>query len=90
MDYEIIALPKEEWKGTGIPLDYTTETYYDVETITGPEGFSVMMKKKKFDTPVTHKSEDYDYPDGLYQDHWEKAEAYGIVKKENGEKGEKS
>ena len=85
-EYEIIDLPKKEWKGTRIPLDYTTETYYDVETTAGPEGFNIDMKKKKFDTPVTHKSEDYDFPDGLYQDHWEKAEAYGIVKKENGEK----
>lgn len=86
MDYEIIALPKEEWKGTVIPLDYTTETYYDVENTMGPDGFSVIMKKKKFDAPVTHKSEDYDFPDGLYQDYRENADAYGIVKEENGKK----
>lgn len=34
--------------------------------------------KKRFDSPVTHTPEEYDYPDRLYQDDWEKAEAYGI------------
>ena len=35
---------------------------------------------------VTHTPEEYDFPDRLYQDHWEKAEAFGIVGEENGEK----
>ena len=41
---------------------------------------------KKFDTPVTHTPEEYDFPDSLYQDHWEKAEAFGIVSEENDRK----
>lgn len=41
--------------------------------------FEVKMVKKKFDKPITHSPEEYDFPDSLYQDHWEKAEAYGII-----------
>ena len=29
MEYEIVYLPKEEWKGTILPMGYTTDTYYD-------------------------------------------------------------
>lgn len=86
MNYEIVALPKEEWKGARIYLDYTTEAYYDLEVTEGEDGFRVEMKKKQFDAPVTHKSEEYDFPDSLYQDHWEKAEAFGVVCEENGKK----
>ena len=32
MEYQIIPLPKEEWKGTPIMMRYTTEEYYDLET----------------------------------------------------------
>jgi hypothetical protein len=30
-DFEIIALPKEQWKGTAIPLTTRSDSYYDVE-----------------------------------------------------------
>ena len=33
---------------------------------------------------IIHTPEEYDFPDSLYQDHWEKAQAYGIVG-DNGE-----
>ncbi|MBE6998874.1 MAG: GNAT family N-acetyltransferase [Ruminococcaceae bacterium] len=85
-DYQIIPLPKAEWKGTPIPLRYTTEEYYDLETTLEDDVFRVDMVKKKFDTPVTHSPEDYDFPDSLYQDHWEKAEAFGIVEEKSGKK----
>ena len=86
MEYEIIPLLKEEWKGVPILMRYTTEEYYDLETRTGSDGFQVQMVKKKFDIPVTHTPEEYDFPDGLYQDHWEKAEAFGIVTEREGKK----
>lgn len=60
-----------------------------VEDLYNYEGFVANMKKlvkKKFDTPVTHTPEEYDFPDSLYQDHWEKAEAYGMYTEENGER----
>lgn len=31
MKEKIIPLPKEQWKGTVIPMRYTTEEYYDVK-----------------------------------------------------------
>ena len=86
MKHEIIHLPKESWKGTPILIKYTTEEYYDLETAIEQDGFNVKMVKKKFETPVTHSPEEYDFPDRLYQDHWEKAEAYGIVNEQDGKK----
>ena len=83
MIYEIIPLPKEKWKGTPILLKYTTNEYYDLETIENDDCFEVKMIKKKFNNPVTHSPEEYDFPDSLYQDHWEKAEAFGIVGENN-------
>ena len=83
MNYEIIPLPKEKWKGTPILLKYTTNEYYDLETIENDDCFEVKMLKKKFNNPVTHGPEEYDFPDSLYQDHWEKAEAFGIVGENN-------
>lgn len=86
MEYEIIPLLKEEWKGVPILMRYTTEEYYDLETRTGSDGFQVQMVKKRFETPVTHTPQEYDFPDSLYQDHWEKAEAFGIVSEKDGKK----
>lgn len=86
MEYEIIPLPKEEWKGTPIWMKYTTNEYYDLEKMEDESQFQVRMVKKKFDDPVTHSPEEYDFPDKLYQDFWEKAEAFGIVSEENGQK----
>lgn len=83
MNYEIIPLPKEKWKGTPILLKYITNEYYDLETIENDDCFEVKMIKKKFNNPVTHSPEEYDFPDSLYQDHWEKAEAFGIVGENN-------
>ena len=85
-EYKIIPLPKSEWKGTPIMMRYTTEEYFDLEKTESTDSFSVKMVKKKFDTPVTHTPEEYDFPDSLYQDHWEKAETFGIVSEENGKK----
>lgn len=84
MTYQIIPLPREEWKGTPIPLKYTTCAYYDLETSACEDGFRVQMVKKQFPAPVTHSPEEYDFPDSLYQDHWAKAEAFGIVQEQNG------
>lgn len=86
MNYEIIHLPKENWKGTPIMIRYTTEEYYDLETTVDSNGFNVKMVKKQFKSPVTHSPEEYDFPDSLYQDHWEKADAYGIVCEQDGKK----
>lgn len=79
---EIIHLPKEQWQGTIVPLRYTTEEYYDVTVEEEKSGYNIKMEKCKFMTPVSHYPEEYDFPDKLYQEHWEKAYAWGIVEKE--------
>lgn len=79
----IIPLPKEQWKGTIIPMSYTAEEYYDVDMQKAADGYDVAIHRKKFDTPVTHFPEEYDFPDKLYQDHWEKAYAWGIVEEKD-------
>ena len=82
---EIIALPKEQWKGTRIPLTTRTNTYYDFDiTPLDNDGCKIELVKKTFDKEVVHTQEEYDFPDGLYQDYWENAEAYGVVG-DNGE-----
>ena len=63
MEYPIIPLPKNEWKGTPILMKYTTEEYYDLESTFENGTFQVKMEKKKFETPVTHSPEEYDFPD---------------------------
>ena len=62
------------------------EEYFDLEAVEEPDGFRFALEKKKFDAPVTHTPEEYDFPDSLYQDHWEGAQAWGIVSEEDGEK----
>ena len=86
MEHKIVPLPKEQWKGVPILMKYTTEEYYDLEVSENADAFEAKMVKKKFDAPVTHTPEEYDFPDSLYQDHWEKAEAYGIYREEDGRK----
>ena len=80
MNYEIVALPKDRWKGTTIPLATRSNSYYDLEI--SPfhhEGCTVSIIKKPAEKEIVHTPEEYDFPDSLYQDHWEKAEAYGVV-----------
>lgn len=44
------------------------------------------MQKRKADPPISHYPEKYDFPDKLYQAHWEKATAWGIVEERNGKR----
>lgn len=83
-DLEIIHLPKNEWEGTVIPMKYTTEEYYDMEIRKGADGYDVRIHRQRFDTPVCHYPEEYDFPDKLYQPYWEKACAWGIVEEDGG------
>ena len=79
MKYEIIHLPKEKWKGTIIPIRYKTDKYYDVIVNKTDKGFVIEIEKKDFTEPVTHTPEEYDFPDKLYEDHWENAYAWGVL-----------
>ena len=82
---EIVALPKEKWKGTPILMVTRSDSYYDVEIKPlDYEGCTVSLVRKKAEKEIIHTPEEYDFPDKLYADHWENAEAYGVVG-ENGE-----
>ena len=77
--YQITKLDKEEWKGHVLPVEYTTSEYYDVSKTASSDGFLISLRRKKFTAPVRHYPEEYDFPDKLYQDHWQGAEAFGVL-----------
>lgn len=77
--YEIIPLPKEEWKDYKIPMRYTTYEYYDVVMKEQKNGFQVVMEKKPLEIPIHHYPEEYDFPDRLYEDCWPNATAWGVL-----------
>ena len=80
MQYEIVALLKDQWKGTPIPLTTRSDSYYDFEISPfNSDGCTISIVKKQAEKEIVHTPEEYDFPDSLYQDHWEGAEAYGIV-----------
>ncbi|MDD4772673.1 MAG: GNAT family N-acetyltransferase [Eubacteriales bacterium] len=79
MEYKIIYLSKGEWKGTALPIGYTTDKYYDVKINKTNNGFVIGIVKKDFPEPVTHTPEEYDFPDRLYEDYRENACARGIL-----------
>lgn len=81
MEYEIIHLAKDKWKETIIPIGYTTDKYYNVVVNKTDKGFTIDIEKKDFSEPVTHTPEEYDFPDKLYEDHWENAYAWGVLVK---------
>lgn len=80
--YKIVPLPKGKWQGTVIPMEYTTTEYYDVAVRQLEDGFRVTLEKRRFAEPVSHTPEEYDFPDKLYQEHWEKACAWGVLEEQ--------
>ncbi|MCR4905960.1 MAG: GNAT family N-acetyltransferase [Clostridiales bacterium] len=77
--FPVVPLPASVWKGTVVPIRYTTETYYDVVSERTADGWHIRLEKKRFEEPVTHTPEEYDFPDKLYEDYRPDAEAWGIV-----------
>ena len=78
MIYEIVPLTKEKWKGFPLIMDYQTSEYYDMSVRKTDGGFSMTLEKRSIAPPIVHTSDEYDFPDSLYQSHWQEAEAYGI------------
>ena len=77
---EIVDLPKEQWKGAVVPLVTRSDSYYDFEIKQlDNDGCKIELVKRKAEKEIVHTPEEYDFPDSLYQDHWEKAEAFGVV-----------
>ena len=76
----ISPLPKEKWKGTPVPMVTRNDSYYDVVIDPlGYDGCTVSLVRKKAEKEIVHTPEEYDFADGLYQDYWPEAEAYGVV-----------
>jgi hypothetical protein len=48
MEYEIVHLSKEKWKGTIIPIKYEIYKYYDVIVNKIDKGFAIEIEKKDF------------------------------------------
>ena len=78
-EYNIVHLPKEQWEGEILPMGYTTQSYFDVDLSENDCGYHIKISKRTVDKSITHTPEEYDFPDRLYQPHWEKAFAWGIV-----------
>ena len=69
---EVIALPKEQWKGHPIMMVTKSDSYYDLEfSPLDKDGCQISMIKKPAEKEIVHTPEEYDFPDSLYQDHWE-------------------
>jgi predicted N-acetyltransferase YhbS len=79
MEYEIVHLPKDKWKGTIISIKYKKDKYYDVNVNKTDNGFIIEIEKKDSPELETHVLEVYDSPDKLYEDHWENAYAWGVL-----------
>lgn len=82
--HKIIHLPKELWQNVPIPMRYTTEEYFDVKIEKADNSFRADFVKTKLKEPISHYPEEYDFPDKLYQEHWAKAYAWGIVEENEG------
>lgn len=79
MEFEIIHLTKEKWKGTIIPIKYKTDKYYDVSVSKTDKGFVIEIVKKDFIEPVPHTPEKNAFSDKLYEDHWKNVYAWGVL-----------
>ena len=77
--YKIEELDKGTWKGTPLPVAYSSDRYYDISINKTADGFDIPICKKRFEKTFTHLPEDGDFPDKLFEDWWENARAFGIV-----------
>ena len=80
--YKIVHLKAEEWKGYNIPLEFEAKAYYKLENTQTDEGFSIKLIKTPMDQPVKHTQEMCGYADKLYEPHWERPCAWGIIEGE--------
>lgn len=82
MEFALNHLPEEKWKGTLLPIAYTTEEYFDIELDKTGIGYAIKIIKKSLSEPVTHSSEEDEGSDRLYSNHQNKAYAWGLLKDE--------
>ncbi|MBO4866996.1 MAG: GNAT family N-acetyltransferase [Ruminococcus sp.] len=80
MEKEIVLLPKEKWKDYILPIGTVSDTYYDMEIVPlDSEGCTVRLVKKPAVPRIVHTPDEWGYPDKLYQEYRENAEAYGVI-----------
>ena len=71
MVYKVELLSKEKWKNYILDNGYRSEEYYDVELSEDSlHNINLKLTRKKPTNPIVHISEEYDFPDKLYQDYF--------------------
>ncbi len=60
-------------------MNYMTDGYFDVRVSESSDSFHIDIEKECYETPRLHTC---DYPDFLFADWWEDAEAWGIASEE--------
>lgn len=78
IEYKIVPLPKEKWKGTPIHMAVESDEFYDVTIEKQAEGYTVSLIKKQADPPVKHT-----IPGSLYEEYFKNAQAWGVVETTN-------
>lgn len=80
MGWDIVKLSKSEYKGTILPISYkTNEIYGVIKEIDEDRNLVLRLFRKKLDSPFVHDAAKADFPDKLYQDHFENALAFGVI-----------
>ncbi len=77
MQFSIKKLSKEEYKGWKLPMQYSSDGYYDVHINKSSEGYRVEIIRTVLEETVIHLMKD-ENSDALFQDHWENTYAWGI------------
>ena len=79
-DFLVVALPREKWKGTVVPLSTNNDSFYDLSiSDDGNSGATIKFVKKKAESEIVHTAEELNYPVSLYQDRWSESDAFGVV-----------
>lgn len=80
MTHAFSHLPEDKWKGTVLPITYTTDEYYDVSLDKKKNGYEIKIEKKDLSEPVTRSSIKDNESDQLYADYFENAFAWGMLR----------
>lgn len=73
MVYKVELLNKEKWKNYILDNGYRSEEYYDVELSEDSlHNVNLKLTRNKLTNPIVHTSEEYDFPDKLYENCVEK------------------
>lgn len=76
MRWEIVPLPRAQYKDYAIAFEYTTDGYYDIriDQLADGDNLCVSLVRQSFGSPVQKR-----FVDLLYEDHWDAPQAYGML-----------